>query len=337
MSPSATVPPKGVWVPVPTFFKSSTDHPSNVQADLDIPAQQQHALFLAKSGITGLVLLGSTGEAIHLSRSERISVVSSVRSHLDANGYPNYPIMAGVLTSGGVEDTMQWITDLAGAGAQWALVLVPGYFGAASSQADLLKWYKVVASQSKIPILVYNYPGVTNGVLVMPETYTELAQDDNIVGCKMSHGNVSHHVQVSLDPKIDHDQFRVFSGFGQQLGPIVSFNAAGVIDGMAAFYPRTVVRLFDLMTQFQQGRFDEHQKAEVWRLQFIVSCAEEFVVRHGLMGIKEAVWRVTGIGSQGSGRLPITGSMSDEEWEKAKGLFLSGIIEEEAKLSGSQP
>ncbi|MBE3045302.1 hypothetical protein IMZ48_22665, partial [Candidatus Bathyarchaeota archaeon] len=52
-----------------------------------------------------------------------------------------------------------------------------------------------------------------------------------------SHGDVSHHVQVSTDPKIDHDKFRVFSGFGQQLGPIVLFGAAGVIDGLAAFYP----------------------------------------------------------------------------------------------------
>ncbi|KAM7220123.1 hypothetical protein V8F06_004451 [Rhypophila decipiens] len=337
MSSSTGVPPKGVWVPVPTFFQPSTENPADIEPKLDITAQQQHALFLAKSGITGLVLLGSTGEAIHLSRSERISVVSSVRSHLDANGYPNYPIMAGVLTSGGMEDTMQWIADVAEAGAQWALVLVPGYFGAASSQADLVKWYKVVASQSKIPILVYNYPGVTNNVMVLPETYTELAQDRNIVGCKMSHGNVSHHVQVSLDPHINHDQFRVFSGFGQQLGPIVSFNAAGVIDGMAAFYPRTVVRLFELVTQFQQGKFDENLKAEAWRLQFIVSRAEEFVVRHGLVGIKEAVWRVTGIGAQGSGRLPITGLLSDEEWGKAKGLFLTGIIEEEMKLSGTKP
>lgn len=74
--------------------------------------------------------------------------------------------------------------------------------------------------------------------MVTPETYRILAQHPNIVGCKMSHAVVSWHNQVSLDPKIDHNKFRVYSGLGQQLGPIVIFDAAGVIDGLAAIYPR---------------------------------------------------------------------------------------------------
>ena len=86
----------------------------------------------------------------------------------------------------------------------------------------------------------YNYPGVTNGVMITPETYRILAQHPNIVGCKMSHAVVSWHNQVSLDPKIDHNKFKVYSGLGQQLGPIVFFDAAGVIDGLAAVYPKTV-------------------------------------------------------------------------------------------------
>lgn len=144
-----------------------------------------------------------------------------------------------------------------------------------------------------------------------------------------SHGNVSYHVQVSLDPQIDHDQFRVYSGFGQQLGPIVFFGAAGVIDGMAAFFPKTVVRLMELS---EKGEMNAGTKAEIHRLQFIVSRAEEFVVRYGLIGIKEGVFRVTGLGVQGSGRLPVKGSLSESEWEKARGLFLRGIEEAEACL-----
>lgn len=180
---SPLIPPKGVWVPVPTFFQSPTR--STIQPPLDIAAQQAHALFLARNGITGLVLLGSTGEAIHLTRSERTDLISSVRKHLDENGYPDYPIMAGVLTSGGIEETLEWLDDVASAGAQWGLVLVPGYFGNAAKQEDLVGWYRVIADRSKIPVLVYNYPGVTNGVLVLPETYTLLAGHANIVGCKM--------------------------------------------------------------------------------------------------------------------------------------------------------
>ena len=131
------------------------------------------------------MLLGSTGEAVHLSRSERYNLVSSVRNGLTEAGFANYPLMAGVLTSGGLEETLEWLSDYANAGAQWGLVLVPGYFGAAVGQEGIVEWFTAVADQSPIPILVYHYPGVTNGVQVLPETYRRLAGHERIVGCKM--------------------------------------------------------------------------------------------------------------------------------------------------------
>lgn len=159
----------------------------------------------------------------------------------------------------------------------------------------------------------YNYPGVTNNVTLTPSTYTALSQHPNIVGCKMSHGNVSHHVQVSLDPEIDHNKFRVYSGFGQQLGPIVFFGAAGVIDGLAAIYPKTVARLMDLA---EKRPIEPETLLEVHMLQFAVSRAEEFVGKFGIVGIKEAVQRVLGFGTLEGGRLPLKGKIPDGEWEK---------------------
>lgn len=149
--------------------------------------------------------------------------------------------------------------------------------------------------------------------MVTPETYRVLAQHPNIVGCKMSHGNVSHHVQVSLDPEIDHNKFRVFSGFGQQLGPIVFFGAAGVIDGLAAIYPKTVARLMDLA---EKRPIEPQALEEVQKLQYAVSSAEEYVGKYGIIGIKEAVQRVLGMGTLEGGRLPLKGKLPDGEWQK---------------------
>lgn len=184
---SVSVPPKGVFVPSPTFFRAISDNPSATahQAAVDVATQTEHTLFLARSGITGVVLLGSTGEAIHLSAKERFDLVSGVKQGLENAGFKDYPIMAGVLTSGGIEETLAWLDDYAKAGAQWGLVLAPGYFGPAANQANLEEWYGIVADASPIPILVYNYPGVTNNVVVLPETYTNLAAHPKIVGCKM--------------------------------------------------------------------------------------------------------------------------------------------------------
>ena len=158
----------------------------------------------------------------------------------------------------------------------------------------------------------YHYPGVTNNIAISLGIYTELAGHPNIVGCKMSHGNVSHHVQVALDPAIDHSKFRLYSGFGQQLGPIVLFGAAGVIDGLAAIYPRTVVRLFDLAAK---RPVEPNALKEMQALQFVVSRAEEMIAKWGIVGIKEGVYRVLQMGNLQGGRLPLKGSMPQGEWE----------------------
>ena len=178
----SSIPPRGVFVPSPTFFLPSA---ASQQPALDIPTQTAHTVHLTRSGITGIVLLGSTGEAIHLTRTERVDLVSGVRAGLDAAGFPDYPLMAGVLTSGGIDETLAWLSDYKRAGAQWGLVLAPGYFGGVACQENLEAWYRAVADQSELPILVYNYPGVTNGVVVLPETYRALAGHERIVGCKM--------------------------------------------------------------------------------------------------------------------------------------------------------
>ncbi|KAB2110526.1 hypothetical protein AG0111_0g936 [Alternaria gaisen] len=290
-------PPTGVFVPVPTFFKPQSESKS-LQPAVDVQTQVEHSVFLAKNGVRGLVLLGSTGEAIHMSRQERIDLVSGVRKGLDEAGFKDYPIMAGTLINS-VDETLEWLEDFKKAGAQWGLVLAPGYFGAAASQEGIRE--------------CYNYPGVTNGVMVTPETYRILAQHSNIVGCKMSHAVVSWHNQVSLDPKIDHSKFRVYSGLGQQLGPIVIFDAAGVIDGLAAIYPKTVCSLMKLA---ETRPITDESLKKMKQLQYTVSTAEEYIGKYGIVGIKEAVKRVTGFGTMEGGRLPIKGKLPEGEWEK---------------------
>lgn len=99
------------------------------------------------------MLLGSTGEAIHLSRAERFELTSGVRKGLTEAGYPDYPIIAGILTNS-VDEALEWLEDAKKAGAQWGLVLAPGYFGGAANQENLREWYKLVADRSPIPVLM---------------------------------------------------------------------------------------------------------------------------------------------------------------------------------------
>ena len=115
---TAAVPPDGVFVPVPTFFKPASK--SSLQPAIDVETQVAHSVHLAKCGITGLVLLGSTGEAIHLSRTERYELVAGVRRGLEEAGFKDYPIMAGVLINS-LDEALEWLGDFQKAGAQWGI------------------------------------------------------------------------------------------------------------------------------------------------------------------------------------------------------------------------
>lgn len=148
----ARVPPAGVHIAVPTFLHEAAKS-DGLQAKVDIETQVKYSVSLAKAGAAGLGILGSTGEAIHLTRQERINVVAGCKKGLEEAGFPDFPLIAGVLTNG-IEDALDWLRDYAKAGAQWGLVLVPGFFGTDISQTSIREWFTVVADNSPIPILV---------------------------------------------------------------------------------------------------------------------------------------------------------------------------------------
>lgn len=147
-------PPAGVYVPVPTFFVSKNGaNYSPIAAPLDLKTQAAHSLHLARSGITGLVLLGSTGEAVHLSNKERFTVLSSVRKAYDDAGFKEYPLIAGTAAQN-IEEVVEQLKSAKEAGCQWGLCLVPGYFAGASTQDGIIQWFTAVADQSPIPVMV---------------------------------------------------------------------------------------------------------------------------------------------------------------------------------------
>ena len=151
---AALPPPPGVYVPVPTFFvsRSASDY-NSIAAPLDLKTQAAHAIHLAKCGIKGLVILGSTGEAVALTNRERFQVLSSVRNALEGAGFKGYPIIAGTATQS-IEETVEQLVAAKEAFAQWGLCLAPGYFAGAVTQEGLRRWYEAVADQSPIPIMM---------------------------------------------------------------------------------------------------------------------------------------------------------------------------------------
>lgn len=179
MSTPAQAPKGGIYTPLVTFF--------NEDESLDLKSISAHALRIAQGGVTGLVIQGSNGEAVHLDNEERQTVVRTVRSTLDSNGFNHLQLIIGCGQPSKIA-TVKLTKEAKEAGGDFALVLPPSYWPGAMTKPNLLAFFKGVADESPLPVLVYNFPMVANGINIDSDTMLELAAHPNIVGCKLTCG-----------------------------------------------------------------------------------------------------------------------------------------------------
>ncbi|CAH6723307.1 putative L-threo-3-deoxy-hexylosonate aldolase [[Candida] jaroonii] len=296
----------GVFVPVPTFF--------NDDESIDFETQVKHAQFLKDNGISGITLLGSTGENVHLTAKERVEIVKSIH-----DGVADFPIVAGVAQNC-LSDAKDEIKRLADSGASYALVLPSSYYGAGITQEALVEWYTNVADFSPIPVLIYVYPGVTNGVSVAPSTIKTLSKHSNIKGIKFSHNDVTAYSEVSLDEEIT--DFDCLTGLGHLFLPALSVGFKGTVDAIAGAFPKIYVSLYKA---FEKGDL-KTAKA----LQLSIIRVEKIVAEFGVIGIKRIIHEV-GFGKNYLGRSPLNKDTSTG-WERMSN-YIQEVKTIEAKLA----
>ena len=137
----------------------------------------------SKTPVAGIVVLGSTGEAIMLSDEERREVLNSARAACAAHKV----LIAGTGAESALE-TLRLTEYAAELGYDVALVRTPHFYRPQMQPANLLAFYRTVADRSPIPILIYSVPIFTN-YDVPAEIVVELAQHPNIFGIKESGGD----------------------------------------------------------------------------------------------------------------------------------------------------
>ena len=138
----------------------------------------------SKTPAAGVVVLGSTGEAIMLSDDERREVLKVAREAA---------AQSKVLIAGtGIEsasETLRLTEYAAELGYDVALVRTPHFYRKQMQPANLLAFYRNVADRSPLPVMIYNVPGFT-GYDIPAEVVVELADHANIIGMKESGGDV---------------------------------------------------------------------------------------------------------------------------------------------------
>jgi dihydrodipicolinate synthase/N-acetylneuraminate lyase len=139
----------------------------------------------SRSPVAGLVVQGSTGEAILLSDDERRDVLKAAM----AAAAPNKVMVAGAGIESAIE-TLRLTEYAAALGYDAAMVRTPHYYkGQMNKPQNMLAFYRTVADHSPLPVVIYNFPQAT-GYDIPAEIVIELAEHPNIVSIKESSGSI---------------------------------------------------------------------------------------------------------------------------------------------------
>src|SRR2546423_11275059 len=138
----------------------------------------------SRTPVAGIVVLGSTGEAIMLSDQERRDVLKVAR---EATA-PNKVLIAGTGIESAIE-TLRLTEYAAELGYDIAMVRTPHYYKKQMLPANMLAFYRTVADRSPLPVIIYNFPQAT-GYDMPAELVIELAEHPNLIGIKESSGAV---------------------------------------------------------------------------------------------------------------------------------------------------
>lgn len=214
-----------------------------------------------------------------------------------------------------LKETVELCKDASEAGATFSLVLTPSTWAPAMNKDAILKFHRQVADLSPIPCMIYNFPTVTASIDLDSDTLIALSKHPNIVGCKLSCGNVGKLARI-VQFTDEHPQFPFAAFIGKSDSFLASLDAGGtgLIGALVNVVPRLHVELYkswaidarpwlvkeDEFNGFATPRFDAFSKQQ------LLSCGDWQASKlGGIGGIKVIVLSAFRYGNRRV-RLPLT-------------------------------
>lgn len=256
---------KGILLPVTTPFTKD--------GELALDALHSNLSRWNQSGVIGYVLLGSTGERVHLDDREYLSTIETARAAV--------PDDRTFIVGAGQQSTLGTINEIkraARVGADAVLVITPYFYRSAITQETLINYYTAVADSSSVPVLLYSMPPLT-GIKIEPETVARLSEHPNITGVKDSSNDVA---RFSKTIDLCSRDFAVLTGNGTVLLDTLRAGATGGILAVGCVVPEVCVEIF---RAFHAGE-DEHAGTLQSKL---TPLATAVTTKFGIGGLKAAL------------------------------------------------
>lgn len=282
--------------------------PFNADGSINYEAGADFADWLLANGSDGLVVEGSTGEAVTMDMDEKIKFMQNIVARVNGRA----KIVAGAGTNC-TASTIDLVKKMEACGVDGVLVVGPYYNK--PTQEGYYQHFAAVAKATKLPIIVYNVPGRTGGNIA-PETVARLAADfSNIVAIKEAAGNVAQTAELY---RVLPEDFSIYSGDDGLILPFLSVGACGLISVLANVNGNI---LQQLMQAYSEGRVKD--AADLNKV--MVPLAKAMFIESNPIPIKAAVTKVTGI-EAGAPRLPLTPISAAAEAKLDAALKAGGMI-----------
>jgi 4-hydroxy-2-oxoglutarate aldolase len=220
---------QGIFPPIATPF----DHNGDIY-----PAKVRHNVEKwNRTALSGYVVMGSTGESVMLTADEKYTMWELVAKH----AAPEKLLIAGTGMEG-VRETVALTNRAAEMGYKAAMVRTPHYYKNLVNRADAQALYfRAVADQSRIPLIIYNWPQAT-GVDIPVEAVVALSEHPNVIAIKESSGNLEKVMQMIREVK---HGFQVLVGSAPTLWPSLLMGASGAILAYANAAPYSVIAIWE--------------------------------------------------------------------------------------------
>lgn len=228
---------EGIYVPIITVFDT-------YQA-IDYPAWGHVIDWQIENGTHGIIVGGSTGEFMLLTKDERIEQLRFASERIAGR----VPLIAGI------NDLLpQSCYELAAAareaGADALLVAAPPY--SLPSQQELVAHCFKIDRIANLPIILYNYPGRT-GTHMEEEFLERVAQSSNVFAIKESSGDVD---RIHLLAR-EYPQLQLSAGAEDQVLEFFAWGARSWVSVIGNFFPQEAVRFYETCVvngDFETGR-----------------------------------------------------------------------------------
>jgi len=200
--------------------------------------------FQIAAGTSAITINGTTGECSTMTLEESTATIDFCVKHVNSR----VKVIAGT----GSNDTHSalFLSQAAEKSGADALMMVSPYYNK-TTQRGLVKHFTFLADRVHLPIIVYNVPART-GMTFASDTYIELSKHPNIIGAKEASGDFT---LIATTLAACSDDFYFWSGNDEDIVPMMSLGAKGVISVLANIVPDIVAKMtkYCLEGDFKHG------------------------------------------------------------------------------------